>query len=530
MSARDGDRRRGIDHRLIAAGRLRAPGGWVGVSLAWDVLADLDPLFRPPDPSWGWASLWLGPEGAIRCARGSGTEPECRAEAGILPGDGAEGFGAVLAILGYPVGAAVVSGPPSGWAGRAFAESGIELPDLAADAFAPLGLRDFSVPEYRALREDGSGRLAEMASTYPVLTPFLSGPVGSAYRSGGVPAAARALSRLLGATVPAALLRRLRGVSVDGFPDGDVAEGLRLLGGFPIDLCPRSREGFESAMAIAHARSMLPEGGFLGAPASPEAHVRRLLKALDIKPSRRGGLDLATIRDLPGHADRIVEELARDVVGPALRQRGIPGDALAEARSAFLGGLSLPEAAQAMLRREKGRAAQERGMPRGRGFDAPWPRPCEDFETPSGLRVVPVLSWRGLVEEGDPGRGLDHCVGNAAYARACSEGTSVILSIRSAQGARLATAEIQEAGASLRVVQVRGTADADPSAEVRGALDHWLSAWSSGRLDVAFETFPLDLDYDRDDPASVEQALAAWRPLLAGTTGAWAEAPPVRTP
>lgn len=515
----------------VRAVAMEAPGGWRGTALAWDVAAGILEFMTAGSRGWAYAAVWAGPDAEVRAAAGrTATSEEALAACSGPPSEPGP-LGDALAGLGVPFRGDLWRGAsPEGWARTAFELAGIGLP-LDPAVAVPLMDRPFGPAEYADLRDDRSGRISEMLAAYPVLRGFVGSEVSTAYRAGGVPAAARRLSALAGSTIPAAALRRLRGVAVRVESPAETLTTLAFLGTLPIDLCPGDENGYEAAGAVAAALAILadPSDGY-GAPARPEALARRVGKALGIGSDTSPALLNLSLRDLPEKARDRVAELARDLVGPALRLRGDGADPESVAREALFGGLDLARAAAALAAREKGRVEQERAMPPPKAYDFAFPRPCPDFRAPTGATVVPLASRRALMEEAAPGEGLDHCAGNAAYSRDCAAGRSVILSIRGGDGRPLATAEVQPSGSGLRVRQFQGRSGGHACPEARDAWQAWLSAVANGEITVGFVPFDLPEGYDEANPANVRMAMEAWRPLLAGRIGDWADIPPGPTP
>jgi hypothetical protein len=156
--------------------------------------------------------------------------------------------------------------------------------------------------------------------------------------------------------------------------------------------------------------------------------------------------------------------------------------------------------------------------------DARWPAYFEGpLDVGDGLFAYALASLADLVDEGAAvpdaeGRaGLDHCVGG--YARTCMALRSAIVSIRTADGERISTAEIDTWGGAHQVIQHQGRGNAAPAPDAERALGRLM-----GRvLDGTVKPFPSVVGFphraygDEDGkacPEARDDAARRWAAIL----------------
>ena len=130
--------------------------------------------------------------------------------------------------------------------------------------------------------------------------------------------------------------------------------------------------------------------------------------------------------------------------------------------------------------------------------------------------------------------GLHHCVGG--YAPACRDGTSRIVSLRRATGARerLSTAEFnitnRLTNPNAVLVQHAGLRNQQPPPEAVAAIEDYARRLVSGRLAIDSAGFhhveapneaTIRTGYDPREPGAWERAYAIWRPFLPRPARAW---------
>ncbi len=159
-----------------------------------------------------------------------------------------------------------------------------------------------------------------------------------------------------------------------------------------------------------------------------------------------------------------------------------------------------------------------------------WPACLPDADY--GDVTVTVITDRAtLVREGAGGEdadgrpGLSHCVGG--YAPQCLDGTSRILSLRSADGRRLSTAEVDLRFGQVGIIQHRGRSNSAPPDAASAALARYQGDVGEGRLATEGTMLPVTyrrtlLDevcgYDVRVPEAWDLAWGLWAPFLPRAT------------
>lgn len=159
----------------------------------------------------------------------------------------------------------------------------------------------------------------------------------------------------------------------------------------------------------------------------------------------------------------------------------------------------------------------------GRGRWLSWPALSAPHHTGNGLTIIPLVNSDELAQEG---KAMGHCV--AGYDWHCAYMQSHIVSIRTASGERLSTAELHlgEDGA-ISMVQHRGRSNMPPSTTAVNALAEYLDAIASRVVRVDARRLAEDLDwrqrrrdsdthvgFDPADEAALERVFEVYRPLL----------------
>lgn len=99
----------------------------------------------------------------------------------------------------------------------------------------------------------------------------------------------------------------------------------------------------------------------------------------------------------------------------------------------------------------------------------PFPEPWLEGGPVGAFEMVPLRTSNDLAEEG---RLMGHCVGG--YANLVRQGYSYIYGVRHGDE-RVATLELQRQGAGLKIVQLHGPRNTEPSAAVKSATRRWFA-------------------------------------------------------
>jgi hypothetical protein len=174
---------------------------------------------------------------------------------------------------------------------------------------------------------------------------------------------------------------------------------------------------------------------------------------------------------------------------------------------------------------ESSRRWHDRGFPDADGSTwtggpgAAWPVPFEALVAPNGTRLAALGNGAELASEGQAQR---HCVGD--YADRCRAGSSVIVSLRDADGDRLSTLELQRTPKHpdrFALTQHRAQRNEPPSPEAVEAATWLMEALDAGYVPVSKEflrhgwagTSGL-CEFDPMDDARMAASVARWAPYL----------------
>ncbi len=408
-----------------------------------------------------------------------------------------------------------------------------------------------SIGHYNVYADPGCGRnRCQAAITFPLMMPaILDTPELLKVVDGGGKLT-EALAEAVGVTV--ALVRRLRGVPVRFVPlvergrTPGLADLRRLgqtLAELPLDHVPSKRRDWVSFLALkqasgAHALNAAfrrpPQPLYLGVKGRWAEMADAIVATLEERapPYGRPQERIATVARVVKDANELVSVAYRSFVYPlavraVMERAGLPPD---DARLRVTGSERAGEltvlaselvynglSPVAIVRK----SIECHGLPMLFGtLSGPsnwYPLLPETVTAPNGVRIVSLVTAEQLVEEG---KTMCHCV--AGYASKCAFGGHHILSLRSADGKPLSTAEIAKVmpKAGLTVLQHRGVQNQPPPPTADFALGWLREAVKSGTiaLDVSkIEKLLAIRLADRHapvSPAAIVEAFAVWRPKL----------------